>query len=333
VGSGTYVIKPVMPEAKGELLGLLIPDTGSTEIFDAIVRQITREAQRLGHGLLLGDLGDFENSKVAANEKARFAEAAGSQLVSQGVSGVFFAPVEYTSDGGLANQRVLAKLRQAGTSVVLIDRDVGEFDRRSPHDLISVDHLRAGFLLAKHLLTLGRNRIAFLSQENSVGTILLRRAGVREAIIQAGGQFPETAGRFGRPDDHTFVRKFLDEVRPDAIICSNDETAAQLMLTLEALSVSVPDDIAVVGVDDVHYGKLLRVPLTTISQPCEGIGHLAVQTLLARIRNPKSPLLTIYLEPTLIVRQSCGSNRARAPENGYSALRPEDSNSVESPPG
>lgn len=311
VGSGTYLVKPATPVTKSELLGLLIPDTGSTEILDAIVRQITREAQRLGHGLLLGDLGDFGDSKITADEKGRFAEAASSRLVAQGVSGVFFAPVEFTSDGGLANQRVLAKLRQAGTSVVLIDRDVGEFDQRSPHDLVSVDHIRTGFALAKHLIHLGRQRIAFLGRENSAGTSLLRRAGVREAILQAGGKFPDSAGRYGRPDDQAFVRKFLTEVRPDAFICSNDETAAQLMQTLEALSVSVPEDVAVVGIDNVHYAGLLRVPLTTISQPCEGIGQLAVQTLLARIRTPQSPLLSIYLEPTLIVRQSCGANRPR----------------------
>ncbi|SFI87047.1 LacI family DNA-binding transcriptional regulator [Planctomicrobium piriforme] len=307
VGSGTFVRVTAKMSQQTELIGLLIPDTGSTEIFDAIVRQIKRETQRLGHGLLLGDLGDVGNAGLTANEKGRCAEAASARLIAQGATGVLFAPVEFTSDGGVANQHVLAKLNQAGIPVVLIDRDVGEFDRRSSHDLVSVDHIRAGFFLARHLLALGRRRIAFLAREYSAGTSLLRRSGVREAILQAGAEFPVQAGRYGRPEDRDFVQTFFSEIQPDAIICSNDDTAAQLMRTLETLSISVPDDIAIVGIDNVHYADLLRVPLTTISQPCEAIGQVAVQTLLSRINNPNSPLVTITLEPTLVIRQSCGT--------------------------
>ena len=91
-----------------------------------------------------------------------------------------------------------------------------------------------------------------------------------------------------------------------AIICANDLTAANLMRTLDALGYSIPQEIRVAGFDDVRYADLLHPALTTIHQPCVEIGNIAMQVMLERIENPKSPPRDILAQPNLIVRQSCG---------------------------
>src|SRR5437867_3570999 len=96
----------------------------------------------------------------------------------------------------------------------------------------------------------------------------------------------------------------LRDYRPDGIVCSNDYTAAQLMRTLESLSVKVPGDIKMAGFDDVKYSSLLPVPLTTIRQPCAELGATAVRVMVDRLNNPNLPARDLLLDFKLLVRQS-----------------------------
>ena len=93
---------------------------------------------------------------------------------------------------------------------------------------------------------------------------------------------------------------------PDAILCTNDQTAAKLMQTLSSMGVRLPHDVRVVGFDDVKYATLLSVPLTTIHQPCRAIGHAAVHAMQERIQHPDRTPQQILLPFTLVVRDSCG---------------------------
>jgi GntR family transcriptional regulator of arabinose operon len=78
------------------------------------------------------------------------------------------------------------------------------------------------------------------------------------------------------------------------------------MRTLDALEIKVPEQMRIVGIDDVRYASHLRVPLTTLRQPCKAIGEVAMQTMLARIADPRLPVRDILLDCTLVVRRSCG---------------------------
>lgn len=303
VGSGTYVRAPQTAEKKRKLFGLLIPDLGQTEVLEPICGQLAREVQAAGHGLLWGDFAD-----VAA--RARLAEQACRGYVEQHVAGVLFAPIELAEDAGQTNLRILHELTAARIPVVLIDRDVAPFPERSHFDLVGIDNLRGGYLLARHLLDQGRRRIAFLARPGSAPTVDRRISGYREAISGAGLPFQEDWVHLGDPRDPVFVRGLL-EGKPEAVICANDITAAMLMQTLGGSGVRVPHDIAVVGFDDVKYAKLLHVPLTTMRQPCHDLGTVAARALLERLTHPDLPPRTILLEPQLIVRKSCGT-----PEKG-----------------
>jgi GntR family transcriptional regulator of arabinose operon len=99
----------------------------------------------------------------------------------------------------------------------------------------------------------------------------------------------------------------LKRTKADGIVCANDITAAQLMRTLQGLSVNVPQKIRITGIDDVKYASLLPVPLTTIHQPCADIGKMAVAAMVHRLQNPGLPALDILLNFRLVVRQSCGT--------------------------
>jgi DNA-binding LacI/PurR family transcriptional regulator len=99
----------------------------------------------------------------------------------------------------------------------------------------------------------------------------------------------------------------LDELRPEGIVCGNDLTAARLMQTLLSLGVRIPEEVRIVGMDDVKYASLLPVPLTTIHQDCAGIGVVAMATMLERLEHPELPVRDITVPTRLVVRRSCGA--------------------------
>ena len=95
--------------------------------------------------------------------------------------------------------------------------------------------------------------------------------------------------------------------RWDALVCANDLTAVQLMRSLTKEAVRVPQDVRVVGFDDVKYATLLSVPLTTIHQSARDLAVTAHRAMLDRLAEPALPVRTILLSPRLVVRESCGA--------------------------
>lgn len=308
-GSGSYVRADAV--ARGHVFGLLIPELGRTEIFEPICRGMAEAQQGSHHVLLWGSsLGDLTNIKEQASVACR-------QLVAKKVSGVFFAPVELTSENDAINHQIVDVFRKAGIAVVLLDRDLVAYPERSPHDLVGIDNRRAGNVITAHLLKAGCRRIVFLGRPRSAPTVDARISGYKEALADAGAGFQPLVHRI-EPDDIGEVRKVMEKVRPDGFVCANDFTAAHLLKTLTTLGISVPAQVRMAGIDDVKYASLLSVPLTTIHQPCASIGAVAVNTMVERLRNPSLPPRDILLNFQLVVRESCGS-RARATTLGIGA--------------
>jgi LacI family transcriptional regulator len=206
------------------------------------------------------------------------------------------------------NRLVVDALEEAKIPLVLLDRDISEFPRRSKFDLIGIDNFAAGYQLAQHLVNLGCKRISFLAKPNSAQTIDLRIAGWREAMIRTGLECGPNRVRIGDPEDTAFVRTLVKANDSEAVICANDFTAAALMRSLLDLGVRVPQDIRLAGFDDLKYATLLSVRLTTMHQPCRSIGAAAVQAMLRRIKDPQLPAQEILFAAELVVRESCGAN-------------------------
>jgi DNA-binding LacI/PurR family transcriptional regulator len=302
-GSGSYLNDSVAWASKRlkQTFGLLVPGLGNTEILDPICNEITRFAQSLGCEVLWGDSADPVTTAEDALALCR-------QYIDRKVDGVFLAPIETVPDRAAVNQQISKMLHDAGIPIVLLDRDASEFPARSQHDLIAIDNFSAGFVLTEHLVTLGNRNFRFLARPGYPSTTDLRLAGCREALNRAGLTQTQRFAWFGEPNDPEFIKNMLSPSPPNAIICSNDQTAAKLIQTLSLLGVRLPQDVRVVGFDDVRYATLLSVPLTTIRMPCRPIGRAAVRAMQERIRHPNRTPQEILLPFRLVVRSSCGAS-------------------------
>jgi DNA-binding LacI/PurR family transcriptional regulator len=301
-GSGSYLTPPhaVAPSAS-RTLGLFVPGLGNTEILSPICNEITRYAQSLGCSVRWGDAG---TPITSSDEALRLCQ----QYIEHPVDGIFFAPIESIPGREVWNRRIADAFMQKGIPIVLLDRDLGEFPSQSEFDLVGIDNVVAAIALTRHLLEQGRERICFTARPHYPSTTNLRLIGCREAMRMHGLRPAYRLSHYGDPTDPEFVKGMLELASPDAIICSNDQTAALLMRTLTQLHCSVPEQIAVAGLDDVEYASLLSPALTTIRQPCSEIARTAVRTLIERINNPGLPPRHIHHCAQLVVRQSSGAH-------------------------
>ena len=298
VGSGTFVSSN--SKTGSHVFGLLIPELGQTEIFEAICKGMMEAQEAMHHALLWG------NATPQEHEKEQAAEQLCEHYISRKVSGVFFAPVEFSTNRFQANHRIVAAFDRARIPVVLLDRCLEPYPQRSKYDLVGIDNRRTAFLATEHLLKAGAKRIMFFARPNSAPTVDARIAGYREALLLQGEKPARDLVRTGNASDPKFIKSMLKKDRPDAFVCANDLTAGNLMHTLLSLGQRIPEDIRIVGIDDVRYARLLPVPLTTMHQPCRDIGRIAVAVMLDRIANPDLPPRDVLLRCELIVRKSCG---------------------------
>ena len=301
-GSGTHVLAPAI--SSGHVFGLLIPDLGRTEIFEPICHGMMQSPFSKPHSLLWG------HSMGEASQQEKEAEHLCHRYVAQKVSGVFFAPLEYTPEKDAVNKRIVSALDRAGIQVVLLDRCYAPYSMRSKYDLVGIDNRRAGFLITQHLLLHGVKRVAFIAKPLSASTVMARIAGYREALFAYGIPLEQNLVCRGDPDDPDFIQKVLKDCRPDSIVCANDFTAARVMAGLVSYGVRVPEEMRIVGIDDVKYSGLLPVPLTTQHQNCADIGAMAMVTMLQRVDKPDLPTRDILLQTHTVIRRSCGTHRS-----------------------
>jgi DNA-binding LacI/PurR family transcriptional regulator len=177
--------------------------------------------------------------------------------------------------------------------------------------LVGIDNHLAGYTMTRHLLKVGARRIVFAARLNSASTVTARIAGYHEALHAHGHKPPSSSVYRGDFADTSFIEAMLKETSLDAIVCANDVTAATVMKSLLKLGVKVPDEVRIVGIDDVGYAKFLPVPLTTLHQNCAEMGVVAISTMLERVHFPSTTPREILAPCELIVRESCGSQLAR----------------------
>jgi DNA-binding LacI/PurR family transcriptional regulator len=285
-------------------LGMIVPSLRHTEIFESICGELASLARVNDYGLWWGaSASPVSETKMTVEE----AEALCSRFIESGVAGVFFVPFEHQADREAANRRIVERLRQAGIPVVLLDRDIGAFPNRNAYDLVGVDNFAGSYQLAEHLIKLGARRLAYVMRPLTASTVDARIAGARIAMLAYGLEAPRPFVHAGDPTDLKFVRSFAQGHRLDAVLCTSDHLAAQLLQSLTRLGIRVPQDLRLVGFDDVRFASLLTIPLTTVEQPCRDIAITAFNALRERIKNPTLPPRTLMLTPRLVVRETCGA--------------------------
>jgi GntR family transcriptional regulator of arabinose operon len=304
-GAGTHV--QAKQHTLGHTFGLLIPELGKTEIFEPICHGMMRSPFARPDALLWGNTSRSGGSE-AAEDSAEEAEHVCQYFIGQKVSGVFFAPLEMIPDKDAANRRILRALERAKIPVVLLDRCTMPYPDRSPHDLVGIENRRTGHLVTEHLIKLGVTDLVFIAELNSASTVDARITGFLEALRMHGIR-PEVDPVWrGSPLDVALVQSMLERSNPKGIVCANDVTAARIMQTLIGMGRLIPEDIRVVGIDDVKYASLLPVPLTTMHQNCASIGVIAMAAMLERLEHPELPPRDILLSTRLVVRRSCGAH-------------------------
>jgi DNA-binding LacI/PurR family transcriptional regulator len=236
-----------------------------------------------------------ENSPEKQEEALRLAQ-------QQGVAGIVLYPVN-SSDVG----PVLFEIIQRNLPLVLVDR----YLRGPATDYVTSDNFSGGLIATQHLLQLGHRRIAFLSWHDPAVTMEHRRVGYRQALVEAGLPLdPKLEWEVeGYPDiDCLALESLLEQTsRPTALFAANDQLALAVQRSARTLKVSIPDDLALVGFDNLDIAAQLDVPLTTIAQPAFDIGKAAGEQIIGKIAGQSKAVVHTILPVKLVIRQSCGA--------------------------
>ncbi|WP_423494630.1 LacI family DNA-binding transcriptional regulator [Microbacterium esteraromaticum] len=268
-------------------IGLVVPDIGNP-FFAEVARGAEDRAAEAGMTVLLG------NSDESDQRQGAYLDL----FLEQRVNGVLLTP---TSD----DLAVLHRLDAGGMAAVLVDRE----DRGGAFPSVSVDDVEGGRLAAAHLLAAGRRRLAFVGGPSSVRQVAERLQGARDAVAEVDGAVLEVIERpsltvlQGRAAGEALVARDAAD-RPDAVFAANDLLAVGLLQALSFGSqVRVPDDIALVGYDDIDFAAAAVVPLSSVRQPARLIGWTAVDLLLKELEAPDSAG-SVRFRPELIARSS-----------------------------
>jgi len=286
------------------IIGLIVPSVANP-FWGSFARSVEEAAAAHGYQVLLG------NGERDPQRERSYAEV----LWEHGVRGVLLgsSPLSFAH---------LLSLAERGLQVVAFDREI----QRSDHvaiDSVSIDNVAAAKLATNHLLELGHRRIGFLT--GPLGTVSRRDrlAGYRAALIEAGVEptpelIREEASPTGFGDNEGAehgrrgVRKLLGLVDPPtAVLAINDMYALGSYAGAHDLGLRVPDDISIVGFDDIVLADIIDPPLTTVRQPLPTMMRSAVDFLIDRIKGTRTgPPEHLAVIAELIVRRSTAAPRS-----------------------
>lgn len=222
-------------------------------------------------------------------------------MAAEHVAGLVIVPSQ------IKEAQSLDRLRQMGIPVTLLDRFTPDVEV----DAVKVDNERGAYDAVRHLTGLGYRRIAIITGVLSLTTGRERYTGYQMALAAAGlPREPSLVkeGDFKTESGYRLTRELWASGRPpDALFVSNNLMTLGALRALRELAVRVPQQLALVGFDDMPWSGDLYSPLTSVSQPTYELGAEAVNLLLRRLADPASPFRTVMLQPRLIVRESCGA--------------------------
>ncbi|UCG50343.1 MAG: LacI family DNA-binding transcriptional regulator [Phycisphaerales bacterium] len=269
------------------VIGLVIPDI-CDHFFPEITRSIQIEASREDCSLILTHSND--SYALECHEI--------NMLRGFKVKGLIIAPSGNQKDTG-----VYKLLRKHSIPFVFIDR----IKNGVPCSSVATDSRKGAFLLGRYLAAKKYRKWGYLKGPAGVYSSDQHAKGLRDSLAEKGGEscsMVSVRAGFREKDGYAAVQKLRDKVNPDVIIGVNDLVAIGAYRFLREIGVRVPHDVALAGFSDLHSVDLLASPLTTVREPVEQIGRIAMELLLAQIREPGKKTQSILLEPHLVVRDS-----------------------------
>lgn len=193
-----------------------------------------------------------------------------------------------------------------GTPIVAVDPHAGPSDMPT----IDSDNLHGARLAVEHLLTLGHRRIGMLTGRHDLQSALLREHGYRDALVAAGLPVDDhlvVEGAYEPEVAAAQARQLLTGPgRPTAIFAANDLSAIATLQVAAELGISVPDELSVIGFDNIPESAICTPPLTTVEQPIRQMGQQAVQLLIQLMRGEAPERSHVTLATRLVTRGSTG---------------------------
>ena len=270
-----------------DTIALLLPDM-TNPFFTTLAHGVETAAREAGVTMILA------NSDEREDEEERLVQV----LLQRQVDGLLVATA------GTAGEAIRL-CREQGVPLVLVDRP----PRGESVDIVRADSKAASCELGKLLVGLGHRHMAVLSGPEAVLTAVDRMEGFRYALVDEGG-LPEPIVEYGSFSIESGRRMTFAAIqhdpRPTALFATNNFIAIGALHALVELGLRVPEDVAVVGMDDLPEAMVTFPFLTVAAQPAFEIGHASVEMLLDRRANPGQPTREVILPTTLVIRRSSG---------------------------
>jgi DNA-binding LacI/PurR family transcriptional regulator len=278
------------------MLALVVPEI-DVPYFSELARDVISAAAEVGYRVMIDQTGhdhDREKELLTGGDRQMLFD------------GILFSPLVTKAELLEMNER---------TSMPLVLLGEHDFDGRYDH--VAIDNVQAAFDATTHLISLGRTRIAAIGaqpQEN-YATPQQRTDGYQSALAAAGIPFDSAlqgpATHYRRADGYRATVDLLRvSPRIDAIFCYSDLLAMGAMRAVFDAGLRVPEDVAVIGIDDIDEGRFSRPTLSTVSLDTPFIAEQAVARITARIDDPESPAVEVVAPHRLIQRES---TRAQPP--------------------
>lgn len=292
LGYRPNVLARAVKSGKSRMIGLVVAYL-ENQFYPDAMEKLSNVLQDKGYHVLV----------FMASQRAGNIDSVVDELLDYQVDGIIAASVAMSSD--LAD-----RCTAAGVPMVLFNRSQDELADAS---VVTSDNLAGGRKVAEFLLAGGHERIAYIAGWEGASTQRDREAGFVQALNAAGKPlYAREVGNFRMDEARAAtLRLFVpDKPMPDAVFVANDHMALEVMDTLRIeLALQVPDEVSVVGYDDVSAAAWRSYSLTTVRQPVNRMISATVETLLSRIDDRTKPPHRVALDGPLIVRGS-----ARIPE-------------------
>ncbi|HCE2271281.1 TPA: substrate-binding domain-containing protein [Vibrio parahaemolyticus] len=268
-------------------IGMLVT-TSTNPFFGEVVKGVERSCYHKGYSLILCNTeGDNERMRQSINT-----------LLQKRVDGLILMC------SSLEGERIDVFERYPDIPVVVMDWGPMLFTS----DKIQDNSLRGGYLAAKYLIDCGHTEIGCITGPLIKHQAQMRYEGYKRAMNEAGLEFNANwiiESDFECEGGYQAFKKMAERgTLPSSIFVSNDMMAMGVMNAANELGIKVPDDLSIIGYDDIHIAKFMSPSLTTIHQPKYRLGQAAVETLVRRLDDKSNEAQVVQLEPTLVVRNS-----------------------------
>lgn len=221
-------------------------------------------------------------------------------LLENNVDGVIFA--------GKVSQKYLQYVEEIGLPYILVDYDLP--GRKV--SAVMIDNVRGGEIATEHLISLGYKKIAFIGGDIEHPSIRGRLEGYKIALEKAGINCEEDLCIVDEPDTRMIngykaCEKLLAKFKPEAIFAANDAMAIGCIRFLKEKGIKIPDEVAMVGFDDIEACIHIEPRLTTVRIDKEELGIIAVRRLIELMSTPEIGISRTYVPVELVIRESCGA--------------------------